>query len=363
MKNGRPKLKLAMDEDLLEKVRCLYRETNDVKVKERAQAVILAAGGNSTYQEISATVGRARSTIQLWIKDFAAQGLDSFFSRQGQGGGRPSPVRNPLVLDEIKKKLRAGDWRTAGQAREWLENKQGIKRSTSSVYYWLGKLGGALKVPRPVHIKKDAAKAESFKADFFDILCALDVPRGSRVKVWVQDEARYGLHSLQRRCWGLPGVRVIKPAQQKYEWAYIYGALEVVEGGGFFYYMPTVSLENTMGYLRALAASDCDAEHIVVWDGAGFHQRPDDLELPERIHLVQLPAYSPELNPIERLWDVVKDQICNTIYKTLDEIEIAITEALRPYFEALLPARKLVGDGWMHAEANASPNYFIPNSI
>ena len=118
-----------------------------------------------------------------------------------------------------------------------------------------------------------------------------------------------------------------------------------------------------MSYLEALAASDPDAEHIVIWDGAGFHQRPDDFDLPKRIYLVQLPAYSPELNPIERLWDVVKDQICNTIYKTPDDIEIAITEALRPCFEGLLPARKLVGDGWMHAEANASLNYFVPISI
>jgi transposase len=363
MKIGRPKLKLAMSDDLLEKVRCLYRETNDVKVKERAQAVILATGGNSTYQEISDTVGRARSTVQLWIKDFEEQGLDSFPSRQGQGGGRPSPLRDPLVLEEFNEKLCGGEWRTANQAAKWLENEKGIKRSPSSVYYWLGKLGGALKVPRPVHIKKDAAEAESFKEDFYDILCKLAIPPGSRVKIWVQDEARYGLHSLQRRCWGLRGVRVVKPAQQKYDWSYIYGALEVVEGGGFFHYMPTVDLENTLSYLRALAASDCDAEHIVVWDGAGFHQRPEDPDLPERIHLVQLPAYSPELNPIERLWDVVKDQICNTVYKTLDEIETAITEALRPYFESLLPARKLVGDGWMHVEANVSPNYIVPISI
>ena len=161
----------------------------------------MAAGGNSTYEEIAATVERARSTVQLWIKEFTAHGVESFPSRQGKGGGRPSPVSEPLLLEEIKMKLRNGDWRTAGQAREWLETEKGIKRATSSIYYWLGKLEGALKVPRPVHIKKDAAKAASFKENFFETLCGLGIPKGSQVKVWVQDEARYGLHSLQRRCW------------------------------------------------------------------------------------------------------------------------------------------------------------------
>jgi hypothetical protein len=37
--------------------------------------------------------------------------------------------------------------------------------------------------------------------------------------------------------------------------------------------------------------------------------------LPARIHLLPFPAYSPELNPPERLWDVIKDQLCNRLYQ------------------------------------------------
>ncbi|MDK2858650.1 MAG: superfamily endonuclease [Verrucomicrobiota bacterium] len=46
-----------------------------------------------------------------------------------------------------------------------------------------------------------------------------------------------------------------------------------------------------------------------------------EILLPQNLHLVQLPACSPEFNPIERLWDVAKDPICNRIFKTLDAIE------------------------------------------
>lgn len=362
-KRGRPPIKLAMEPQLKEHVQRIHRETKDVRTKERAQVILLATQGTLSYQQIADTVGRASSTIRGWIDRFCEEGADALICRQGQGGGRPSPMSDPEVQQAIEQHLKEGTWRTAGQAREWLETELDIPRSTSCMKYWLGKLSGALKMPRPVHIKKNPAEAEDFKEHLYDKLNDLDLPPGSRVKIWVQDEARYGLHSAHRRCWGLKGVRVIKPAQQKYEWSYVYGALEVVNGDGVFCYMPTVTLEHVEAFLEQVAQSDPAAEHIIIWDGAGFHHRPGDERIPERVHLVPLPAYSPELNPMERLWDIVKDQICNRVFDTLDAIEEKITEALRPYWEQPVYARSLVGDGWLHTQANATPVKFMPNSL
>ena len=363
MKTGRPKLKLAMEPELLNAVQKLHRETKDVRTKERAQAILLAAGGHHTYEQIAQTVERSRSTVQRWIERFGKEGVCFFSTRQGRGGGRPSPIQSPEVQRAIEQHLENGTWRTADEARQWLESEMGISRSLSNMYYWLGKLAGALKMPRPVHIKKNPAEAADFKAHLYEKFNKLALPAGSRIKIWVQDEARYGLHSAHRRCWGLKGIRVVKPAQQKYEWSYVYGALEVVDGDGVFCYLPTVTLEHTRAHLEQIAKSDSGAEHIVIWDGAGFHHRPGDERIPDRIHLIQLPAYSPELNPIERLWDVVKDKICNRVFGSLDAIEEKITEAIRPYWEEPSYARSLVGDGWLHTQANATSMNIIPISF
>lgn len=363
MKTGRPKLKLAIEPELLTEVETLYRKTKDVRVKERAQAILLAVDGDHSYEQIAKAVGRARSAIQRWITAFEQDGVSALYSRQGQGGGRPSPMNNAELQVAFEQKLKEGAWRTAAEAKEWLHTEMGIEQSVSNVYYWMGKLAGALKMPRPVHIKKDPAEAELFKAHLYDRLRELNIEAGKRVKIWVQDEARYGLHSAHRRCWGLKGVRVVKPSQQKFKWGYVYGALEVVEGGGQFCYLPTVNLGNTQLFLEQIAGSDPDAEHVIIWDGAGFHHRPCDPRLPNNLHLVPLPAYSPELNPIEKLWDVAKDQICNRVFETLDAIEEKLTEALRPYWEQPLYARSLVGDGWLHTQANATLVNFIPFSF
>ena len=203
MKTGRPKLKLAMEPELLNEVKKLHRKTKDVRTRERAQAVLLAAGGHHTYEQIAQAVGRSRSTAQRWIERFEQEGVPFFSSRQGRGGGRPSPIQEPEVQQAIEQHLENGTWRTATEARQWLESEMRISRSMSDMYYWLGKLAGALKMPRPVHIKKNPAEAEDFKAHLYEKLNDLELPQGSRVKIWVQDEARYGLHSAHRRCRGL----------------------------------------------------------------------------------------------------------------------------------------------------------------
>lgn len=62
-------------------------------------------------------------------------------------------------------------------------------------------------------------------------------------------------------------------AQPRYEWDYLYGALEVVEGGSCFAFIATVGLELTSFFLEQIAATDPQAEHVVLYDQAGFHPR------------------------------------------------------------------------------------------
>jgi len=188
-------------------------------------------------------------------------------------------------------------------------------------------------VPSPAHTEQNpAAQAES-KAHQLEKLHALSLPAGRPVKVWVADECRVGLHALTRRCWFLRGQRVVVPKQQCYQWEYVYGAVEVVTGETQFQFLPTVRLDLSGGFLEQIAQSDPAAEHVVIWDGAGFHPTDKTPGLPARIHLLPLPPYSPELNPVEGLWDQMKDSLCNRVFPTLDALDEALTAALRPFWE------------------------------
>ena len=70
-----------------------------------------------------------------------------------------------------------------------------------------------------------------------------------------------------------------------------------------------------------------DEHAVMIWDGAGFH-RSHSLSVPENIALVQLPPYSPELNPIENLWHYLKSHHwSNRAYDNYDALEEAAMTA------------------------------------
>jgi transposase len=133
----------------------------------------------------------------------------------------------------------------------------------------------------------------------------------------------------------------------------------VVEGLAAFQFLPSVSLELSRGFLQQLADSDVQAEHVVIYDQAGFHPRLGDEHLPARIHLLPLPPYSPELNPVAGLWDQTQDVTCNRHFENLDQLEEVLTQALRPFWETPARALSLVHH-WLHSQANATASPILP---
>lgn len=349
---ARKRTKLSMSQEELSQIKQAVRSANDPRDKERLQVVLWATSGQHSLEALAQLAGRARSTIQIWLDDFTAGGLSKLLEREAPPG-KPSPVADAKVQEQLQAGLKAGRWRTAGQIAAWLKEAHGIKRATKSLYYWLGKVGGALRVPRPCHVQQDPAATAAFGAELEANLQKLNLPKDRAVKIWVADESRFGLHTQSRRCWALRGQRVVLAREQRYEWEYVYGAVEVVEGLAQFRYVPGVSLELSRGFLQQIAESDARAEHVVIWDQAGFHPRPGDAQLPPRIHLLPLPPYSPELNPVEGLWDQTQDVTCNGHFTDLDQLEEALTQALRPFWET--PARVLsLVHHWLHDQANAT---------
>jgi hypothetical protein len=142
--------------------------------------------------------------------------------------------------------------------------------------------------------------------------------------------------------------------QIKYEWDYLYGALAVSGGEAHFAHVPGVSLAWDEGYLRNLAATDAAAIHVIIRDQAGFHLRDGDTRLPARIRIIDLPPYTPELNPCEQLWDIVKDDTANRIYATVAKLRAGMQATLRRFWDDPGTVLNLIGRDWLQLQLNAS---------
>ena len=144
--------------------------------------VLWSTSGQHTLAELAWLSGRARSTIQIWLDAFTAGGVSKLLARESPPGST-SPVAEAKVQEQLQAGLKAGRWRTAGQIAAWLKEAHGIERAAKSLYYWLGKVGGALRVPRPCHVKQDPAATAAFRADLEQNLEKLNLPKDRAVKI------------------------------------------------------------------------------------------------------------------------------------------------------------------------------------
>lgn len=348
-----PKRFHLCEPDLAQAVAKALLDCKDVKSQQRLLAMRLAASGQFTAAQIADQIGISRRQFFHWVNALKEDGVDGLLEREHGGGRKPQVTGS--VLEQLQAGLREGRWKRAKEIQQWLRQEQQTKVSLKGVYYWLGKLGGVLKVPRKAHAQKNAAKAAEFQQKLCEQLKNLTGAGGKPVRIWVADEHRYGLIPVVRRCWTLRGQRPVAPYRTKYQWGYLYSALEV-DGRheAEFLCLPRVGLEMSQLFLKHLVARDPQVEHIVIWDQAGFHPRPDAPGLPANVHLLPLPAYSPELNPVEIIGDLIKDRIANTVWQTLEALEDALAEELRPICQSAEQVRRLVSHPWLVEQVNAT---------
>src|SRR5215468_9929437 len=128
------------------------------------------------------------------------------------------------------------------------------------------------------------------------------------VRVFCQDESRLGLHlPIRRRVTGY-GVKPLKIVEPLYESYWLYAAVEPTTGDAFWWELPQLDAPCFSLFLNKFGQHYAESLNIILLDQAPAHVARR-VEVPENVVLVWLPAYSPELNPVERLWEDLKARI------------------------------------------------------
>lgn len=130
------------------------------------------------------------------------------------------------------------------------------------------------------------------------------------------------------RVWAQRGSRPTQLKQTEYDWVYLYGAANPLNGDSVALLAPTVGTGLMNVFLRMLSEHvQADVHIVLVLDNAGWHVAKA-LRVPSNITLLPLPPYSPELNPIERLWLWLKEHhLSNRVYADYDALLDAGSQA------------------------------------
>ena len=155
-------------------------------------------------------------------------------------------------------------------------------------------------------------------------------PAFENARLFCEDASRFGLHPFSYRCITLPGIKPITKISYAYENFYLYGAVEPITGNSFFLEMPQLNSACFQIFLDEFVKVYSASLNVLVLDNGRFHQAKT-LRIPDNVILLFLPPYSPELNPIERLWQDIKAKLFQNVFASIKEMQDKLTEILRKY--------------------------------
>ena len=132
----------------------------------------------------------------------------------------------------------------------------------------------------------------------------LDQPQ-ARVRVWLMDESRFGLRTDLKRRLTLRGIKPVGRYQHPRACFWLYGVADALSGTSYFRAFMRLSATNFQTFVDDIQAAYPDELHLMLLDNSRTHLA-HDLQLPPTMRLHFLPPYSPDLNPLERLWQHIK---------------------------------------------------------
>jgi hypothetical protein len=129
---------------------------------------------------------------------------------------------------------------------------------------------------------------------------------GKPIEIWFADEARVGQQGTLTQIWARRGTRPRAPRDRRYGWAYLFGAVCPERAIGAGLVLPLVNAEAMNLHLQEISRHVASGAHaVLVLDRAGWHGAAA-LTIPDNLSLLPLPSYSPELNPVENVWEYLR---------------------------------------------------------
>ena len=241
-------------------------------------------------------------------------------------------------LDELARCLESGPelardgvvrWRLADLCA-LVERRFGVRYQERGMGKLVRALGFSRVSARPQHPKSDPEAQAEFKKNWpsGSPLPSATRVRDKRLEIWFQDESRIGQKGELTRQWARRGSRPRQPKDQRHTAAYLFAAVCPASEKTAALVLPYVDTAAMNLHLAEISAQiAADAHAVVILDQAGWHGAKA-LRVPDNISLLPLPPYSPELNPVENLWQFLKHNFLNArVFESYDAIVAACCDA------------------------------------
>lgn len=303
-----------------------HKQCRDVKESDRIKAILLRSEG-WTIPMIAQALRIHESTVTRHINDY----LDGKLTISSGGS---ASILNEADTKELKSHLETNTYRTTQEIIEYVATKYGVTYSVPGMNKWLHRHGFSYKKPKGYPHKASLEQQEQFIKYYSDLKANLPTEEG----LMFMDSCHPSMATKLAYGWIKKGHS--KPIETTASRTRInlVGAINLSEiSRPVVCSYTTVDGESIVDFLSQVRkhAAIKGAIHLVL-DQAGYHRCDDVVNAAAKfnIKLLYLPAYSPNLNPIERLWKVMNEHARNNrFFKVADDFR----QSINNFFQNTLP--------------------------
>jgi transposase len=309
------------------RLRELAKRSEDANQTRRLLALAAIYDGGSRT-EAAKIGGVGLQTVRDWVLAFNAEGPPGLVNGKAPGNAPLLTQAHRQALLEI---VESGPipavhgvvrWRLIDLA-QWVFDEFRISISKQTLSRELRALELRKLSARPRHHAQDAEGPGGVQKNFAESLdeIAERDAAGKPIEIWFQDEARIGQKNKITRRWARRGTRPSAPHDQRTRSTYIFGAICPARGTGAGLILPRCNTAAMALHLEEISQTVTPGAHaVVLLDQAGWHLS-DKLDIPGNITLLPLPPKSPELNPVENIWQFMRDNwLSNRVFRSYDDI-------------------------------------------
>jgi transposase len=312
-------------------------------IRAKAQAVLLASadGGPAATAPMP---NRKPSTVARWLRGWRSSRLGSIFTgHQGNGNAAKLTAEQKAEIQQVLQSppsdfgLPKEFWEVP-QLKQYITATFGVTYESEKSYHFLLKFGNlSFKYADTFDRKRD----DAFIVERMRVIEAELVPllTDDAWEVFAVDEVRIQQEAVIRRAWLQKGERtIVKVNRQKEAQSYI-GFLDQKGFGCELYELSWQKSSEVLKGFEQFLQRHPDKKICIVWDNAPFHKSKevrDELTkggLLERVHLIAMPPYAPDNNPIEHVWNTAKQHVANIQHETFEQSKQAFMDfvTMRPF--------------------------------
>ena len=306
-----------LTEEQVKILKFTHKTLRDKKLADRIKAVLMLNFG-FTYSQISQALILDEVTLRRYVNTFQGKGIDGLLEYRYTGG---KSALSPLQQQELKAFLVVNTQTKAKDIVSYIEKQYGISYSVIGVTKLLHRLGFVYKKPKIIPGKADRLKQEAFLKEYKSIKAKLK----PNDQVYFIDSTHPTHNTTVSYGWILKGKindKFIKTNTGR-ERLNLNGALNLGNHTAVVLEEKTIDSEATIKLFKKLVKKHPKGKIYLILDNASYHHSREVklwLRKYRRLKTVFLPAYSPNLNLIERLWRFFHQKITNNHYfETFDE--------------------------------------------